>query len=210
MKKTLACVLLAAGCGVRFGGDKLLTPVAGKTLIAHAVELHGGLPYVLRVAVIREGDAILQEQIDRKSFRIAYNPAPERGISSSLRIGLDTVLRQAEIQGIQLDGVLFSVSDQPRLKRDTVQRMIDLFSEHSDHIIAPITADGRRGNPVIFPCTLFSELLMIEGDRGGGVVINKHPESVLPYAVDEGELFDIDTRADRDVVDSGLARQDCC
>jgi len=196
MSAMVACVLLAAGNGVRFGGNKLLAYVNGQTMIEIAATLHGALPYALRVAVTRTGDTELQRRIDTDRFRIAENPAPEAGISQSVRIGLSDVLQEAEVCGITLDGVLFSVSDQPQMSKQTVERMLVLFSEQPNRIVVPVTADGRRGNPVIFPAALFPELLSITGDRGGGTVIGAHPELLLPCAVDAEELIDIDTLQD--------------
>lgn len=196
MSAAVACVLLAAGNGVRFGGNKLLAQVNGRTLIETAADLHGALPYALRVAVTRAGDEELQRRIDRERFCIAENPAPEDGISLSVRIGLSTAMREAEVRGITLDGALFSVSDQPQMDGLTVARMLELFAQHPDRIIVPVASDGQRGNPAIFPSTLFSELLSITGDRGGGTVIKRYPERVLLYEVDATELLDIDTPQD--------------
>jgi CTP:molybdopterin cytidylyltransferase MocA len=44
-------ILLAAGAGTRFGGDKLLAPLHGKPLVLHAVD-------ALRAAVADLGHAL--------------------------------------------------------------------------------------------------------------------------------------------------------
>ena len=206
MQKNIACVLLAAGCGTRFGGNKLLEPVQGTSLIERAATLHAGIPYALRVLVLPPKDEALMRLVETKPFCLCFNPAPENGISGSVRLGLATALEEAKKRGISLDGVLFSVSDQPNLQAATVQRLLDAFSDAPDCIIAPVSAEGRRGNPAVFPATLFSELLRITGDRGGGTVIRAHPDLLLTCPAEALELFDVDTREDADAVETLLAR----
>ena len=122
----IAAILLAAGLGTRFGGDKLSAQIGGKPMIAHACELHASLPYALFVAVVRPGDAVVTETAGKTAL-LAYNPTPERGIASSVRIGLRTALDAAAARGIRLDGALFGVADQPYLSRDTVLRLVERF-----------------------------------------------------------------------------------
>ena len=49
---------------------------------------------------------------------------------------------------------------------------------------------------MIFPATLFSELLTVTGDRGGRQVIAAHPELLRTVAAAPEELKDIDTKED--------------
>ena len=62
-------------------------------------------------------------------------------------------------------------------------------------IFAP-EAEGRRGNPVLFPAALFEELLQVTGDRGGRQVIAAHPDLLRTVTVPAAELKDIDTKED--------------
>ena len=53
-----------------------------------------------------------------------------------------------------------------------------------------------RGNPAVFPARLFSELLALTGERGGGVVIRAHPDLLRLVEVRRAaELRDVDTPA---------------
>ena len=194
----IAAILLAAGLGTRFGGDKLSAQIGGKPMIAHACELHASLPYALFVAVVRPGDAVVTETAGRTAL-LAYNPTPERGIASSVRIGLRTALDAAAARGIRLDGALFGVADQPYLSRDTVLRLVERFETEPKRIVAPSAPDGKRGNPVIFPEGCFAELLAIEGDHGGGTVIRRHPELLRTVKVPEEDLRDVDVRPETEI-----------
>jgi len=52
-----------------------------------------------------------------------------------------------------------------------------------------------RGNPAVFPKSVFGELEALTGDVGGGAVIRRHPEMLtLEEAETKEELIDIDTR----------------
>lgn len=185
----VACLLLAAGTGSRFGGDKLLYPVDGQPMAAHAIQLHAGIPYALRIFVTQRRHAALAEQAAQAGFLVGYNDTPERGIASSIRVAMDLL----DGQLIQPDGLLFGVCDQPRLRRETVLLLLDRFREAPERIVAPVW-QGRRGNPVVFPARFREALAHLEGDTGGSAVIRAHPDALLLVPVSNGaELTDIDT-----------------
>ena len=114
-----------------------------------------------------------------------WNDHPERGISQSLRLGLDAQ-REA-------DGCCFMVCDQPMFKTETLRRMFRAFRESPDDIC--VCSDGsRRGNPVLFPKDLFSELMQLNGDSGGRQIMKKYPQRIREIIVERPEeLYDIDS-----------------
>ena len=186
----LACLLTAAGSGSRFGEDKLRLPVGGEPMGIHALNVLHQAPFDLRVLVTSEDKGYLMEAAWERGFAVVINPAPERGISSSVRLGTAHILETGAY-----DGILYAVADQPNMSTDTVKRLAEAFANESHYIWAPV-ADGRRGNPVIFPASLFVELLEVEGDRGGRQVIAVHPELLRTIDVSSTELKDIDTKED--------------
>lgn len=204
MRTNVACILLAAGLGTRFGGNKLLARVDGTPMIVRACRQHAAQPYALRVLVARPGDGELLAQALRFAFRPAYNPNPRRGIASSLCIGLNMALSAAEGEGLGLDGALFGVCDQPGLRGVTVARLLEAFDADPSRIVAPVSPEGRRGNPVIFPRASFPELLELRGDRGGGVVIERHPKLLLTVPAPAEELRDVDTAQDASSAETEL------
>lgn len=183
----ICCILLAAGTSSRFGGDKLLTPLDGVPMGAYAIRLHARFPYAKKVLVTVPSRGPLIEEARAAGFTVVMNPAPEEGISSSIRLGL-TALTDA------MDGVLFAVCDQPRLTEETVNTLWGAFDRDPSRIVAPAW-EGRRGNPVLFPAALLPELGALSGDTGGGAVIKKHPDLLVTVPVpDARELTDIDQR----------------
>ena len=91
---------------------------------------------------------------------------------------------------------MFMVGDQPFLNPSTINILIDTFQQDPHSIIVPVY-NGIRGNPVLFPVALKKDLLTLEGDRGGRVLIEKMPDRVNLVSIDE-EMpgTDIDTEED--------------
>lgn len=185
----IGCVILAAGNSSRFGANKLLAKFRGGPLIARAF---GAIPPKLAPQTVAVTQYEAVEALARESgFACVRNDAPELGISRSIRLGTEALLsRRAE-----LDGILYLVADQPLLTRETVLRLLEAFRARPDRIIVP-AAEGRQGNPCVFPKDLFPALLSLTGDRGGKQVIRANPERVRHVLVPSRELCDVDTLAE--------------
>ena len=83
------------------------------------------------------------------------------------------------------------MADQPNLGAKTVLRILNAFEENQTRIVRP-AANGRMGNPVLFPNDLFEPLCALTGDVGGSAVIRQHSERVLTVETTEEELKDVD------------------
>ena len=186
----LACLLTAAGTSSRFGTDKLQLPIDGLPMGVHAMDVLSRIPFALRVLVTSEDKGYLITSAAQRSFDVVINPDPARGMSSSVRLGTEHIVRLDAY-----DGILYAVADQPHLRAETVDRLVHAFEAEPDYIWAP-EADGKRGNPVLFPAALFAELLKVTGDRGGRQVILAHPLLLKTIRVQRTELEDIDTKED--------------
>ncbi len=192
----IGCVLLAAGLSRRFGRNKLAEPVNGETLIRHTVRIYASQGFDVSVLVTSGDNREVLEAAVGRFDSVPVNPHPEQGISSSIKIGIRSLFLTAAGRGKILDGILFGVCDQPGLTGDTIRKLTDAFSDHPNRIVAPVRADGKRGNPVIFPIGIVPELMELEGDTGGSAVIAKHPELLLTVETAAEELTDIDTPED--------------
>lgn len=196
----IAMIMLAAGNSRRFGANKLLYEVEGIPMYRHVLgqliqvkrqleeglnrTYTGNLPDIkCRIAVVTQYDSIAETAVEQ-GIQVLYNPHPEKGISSSLKIGLNA--------NLDADAVLFTVSDQPWLTCDTICKLIQTFLD-SGKEIACISCQGKMGNPCIFSKKYYEELLSLEGDKGGKRVIMKHLEDTCIYEVNDArELEDID------------------
>lgn len=184
--KRIGAVLLASGLGRRFGSNKLLTAVEGVPLYRRAMTALAGAG-LDRLAVCSPYREVL-EAGEELGFLPLYNPDGAEGISASIRLGVSRME--------DMDGVLFSVCDQPFLTTESIISLIKSFQESKDAICA-LSWAGQRGNPVLFPADLLGELAALTGDTGGGAVVKRHPQRLLLVeASSPRELADVDTRAD--------------
>ena len=178
----IGCVVMAAGNARRFGENKLAASLRGRSLILRALKTVPAECFD-SVVVVTQYPEIMRLA---KEFHFAaiYNQHPDWGISHTIKLGL-TELRDC-------DGVLFLVSDQPLLRRESVKELAELWARHPDKIAA-LGHGGVRGNPCLFPARFFPELLELREDRGGNAVIRHHEEDLILLEVDGAELYDVDT-----------------
>jgi molybdenum cofactor cytidylyltransferase len=181
-----AVAVLAAGRGVRFGGDipKPLLPFAGETLLTRALgaaRASGLAPVVCVVSDARVEAAVPGEVL------VARNETPELGIASSLQAAL-RVLRDPAWSA--LDAVVVGLADQPLVGAEAYRRLALAAAEGERLAVA--TYSGQRGNPVMIARTLWDEAMELAGDEGARVLVRRHGAREV-RCDDTGEPTDIDT-----------------
>jgi molybdenum cofactor cytidylyltransferase len=185
--KHITAILLAAGAGTRFGGDKLLHPLDdGVAIAAHAARnLLAVLPDV--VAVVRWGDFPLYDMLEQEGCRVTMFQGAARGMGASLAHGV------GEARGA--DGWIIALADMPRVQVQVI-RDIAAALEEGALIVTPVH-DGERGHPVGFSAQLREELLALDGDTGARAVLQRHAADVRAIECgDAGVLMDVDRRED--------------
>lgn len=192
MQGKYALVVLAAGRSLRFGQvdeNKLKAFVQGKPLYRHMLEKLQAFSGCGRVVVT--GYEEIAEEARMLGIHPVMNREPDLGIAHSLKLGILECLRINP----QVQGILFSVCDQPNLKVSTIQRMLNLAEVHPGRIVCA-GSHGRTGNPVLWDRRYFSELLELLGDVGGRQLMNQYKDRVLVVETDTEELKDIDRKTD--------------
>lgn len=191
----IACILTAAGNSIRFGCNKLEYPIDGKPMLEYPLELLSKLDFSQHVIVLQPLKTELHDLARKYGFHIVENDAPNDGLSRSVVLGVQAVLKRERPEGI-----LFCVGDQPNLCLNSVQKELDCFRNHSDRIVR-LASNGRVGNPIIYPEYAFDDLLDLHGDIGGSAIIDKFKERLyICNVADENELKDIDTKTEADYV----------
>lgn len=185
MTGKLGCVVMAAGNARRFGENKLAAELRGRSLIRRALEAvpAGEFDAVAVVSQYPEVLALAEEF----HFTPIENQHPDWGISHTISLGLEAL-------GEDCAAACFLVSDQPLLKRESVQALVELWRGNPEKIAA-LAHNGIRGNPCLFPARFFPELRELREDRGGNTVIRRHEEDLILLEVPQEELTDVDTPA---------------
>ena len=185
--KIIVAILLAAGAGTRFGGEKLLHPLEdGVAIAAHAARnLLAATPDV--IAVVRWGDFPLYDMLEQEGCQVTMFQGAARGMGASMAHGV------AQARGA--DGWVVALADMPRIRSDTVKSVITALQQGA--LIAAPVHKGERGHPVGFGAALRDELLALDGDQGARAVVERHRDSVqLIECDDPGVLFDVDRKSD--------------
>lgn len=194
---TVVGVLLAAGTSSRFGAtNKLLADVDGEPLVRRAARTLrdarlSNLVAVLGCDATAIRDALAQEKADSEEFRFVTNSDYERGLSTSVRAGVDAA---AEVGA---DAVVFLPGDMPEVDPETVDLLVDAHRAGLADAVAA-SYDGRRGNPVLFDEQYFPALRAVQGDVGGKPVLLDADRGAVVETDDRGVRTDIDTHDDLD------------
>ncbi len=183
----ICAILLAAGSGSRFGGDKLLHPLADGTPIG--VQAARSLLAVVAdvVAVVRPGDFPLADLLEQEGCHVTVCQHAARGMGASLAHGVAT--RRGA------GGWVIALADMPLIKSATIAAIAHELEAGRD-LVAP-TYEGRRGHPVGLGKRFGAQLLALDGDAGARDIIAAHQdELVLIECDDPGILLDVDRRED--------------
>lgn len=174
-------VMLAAGRSARFGDvDKLTVELMGMPLGLHAALALADIDFLARVAILSDSALPLADH----GYDVRINPAPERGLASSLRLGV------AAAQELGAAAILVALADMPRITSDHV-RAVMAASDSAHSVVA--SSDGTRAMPpALFAASHFRALANAEGDAGGRALIQGAVHVVAPA----GQLIDIDTPDD--------------
>jgi CTP:molybdopterin cytidylyltransferase MocA len=182
--------VLAAGRGVRFGGDrpKQLVPLAGRPLAAYAVDAavaSGLVPVVVVVSDAPVEEVLRAARRGPAAVSFVRNDAPERGISSSLQAALRALEPDPRV-----DGVVVGLADQPLVGAEAYRRVAHAYDEGARLAVA--VYDGGRGNPVLIAREHWPEALALSGDEGARVLLRRHGAREVPCD-GTGFAIDVDT-----------------
>lgn len=185
----LGCVLMASGLGARFGGNKLLEKVDGLPMATRAMRAMPADCFAARVLVTRWPD--VAALCGGEGFAAIPNPDRENDPAVTIRLGLAALPPG-------LDGCLFAVCDQPWLTAQSVRRLCAAFAACREKPAA-LSWQGQRGNPILFPASLFPALRTLPPGRTGRFCLAQ--SGLTPLLVEAGdarELADVDMREDLD------------
>jgi len=153
----ISAVVLATRRAQRIGEPEFFLPLNGKPALQWLLE--SALASVLgEIVCVFDDLKSARRQInlvDDKLFWLVNSA--ERGQSATVITGLWAIHPKS-------DGVMFLDGDQPFIRKDLIDALIEKFYESSALIVAP-SFDGKTRSPILFHRELFPELLKLTGDR---------------------------------------------
>jgi molybdenum cofactor cytidylyltransferase len=182
-----AAIILAAGQSRRMGRrNKLVAELNGESMVGR----------VAKAALASRADPVIvvtgheSEKVEGRlhglAVTFAHNPAYAEGLSTSLAAGIAAVPDDC-------DGAIVLLGDMPLVSAGMIDRMIEAARSGAPDSIALATFDGKRGNPVLWPRSLFSRLTSISGDVGARHVIGENSGRVIAVELGEAAGIDVDT-----------------
>lgn len=175
---TVAGLVLAAGAGRRMGTPKAALLVEGVPLLDRAVAVLRGAGCDPVVAVVRADTA-------PSDARMVVNPAPERGLRSSLRLGIDAVP--------EVEAVAVLLVDMPGVTVAAARAVLDAWRPGR---IAIAHFSDRSGHPIVMSGPMWAEALDMAGlDDGARAYLAANPQLIDDVLVN-GSGADLDTPED--------------
>ena len=190
----VGCVLMASGEAKRFGSNKLLADFRGQPMLCRALAA-ANTPLVAVRIVVTRSEAVA-ELCRAQGADVLCHSLPAR--SDTVRLGLSSLLAQQP----ELAGCIFMPCDQPLLRRESVEALVQGFfaQNKTERAICRLGYRAENdptpivGSPVLFGSAYFDALCHLPEGKGGSVILRHHPECVhnvyTPY---REELMDADT-----------------
>lgn len=142
----------------------------------------------------------ISEKISEKDIKITINSRFRKGMSTSLKKGLEKSKEDT-------NAFLFVLGDQPLIRTNVINEIIQNYKNTEYDIVAP-TFEKIRGHPVLFDASLKSELMKIKGDIGAKNILERKKEDIK--LIDFGTqsvILDVDTNEDLKKVRNLIKRE---
>lgn len=180
-------VVLAAGQSSRMGGsNKLLASFDGVALIRRVVSAATASRARSVTVVTGHMAERVEAALDGLDVGFARNPDFASGLASSLKTGIAALPKGSA-------GAMIVLGDMPLVTAAALDRLIEAFAGHDGRPVIRATHDGERGNPVILPASLFSQVALLAGDTGARHVIETSRAEIVDVEIGEGAGLDVDT-----------------
>ena len=172
--KEIAVIVLAADGRLINGAPVQLIPHDGRPLlqhiIAHVVEWGAAANSVVLGA---HAERILDE-VDLDAVDAIINPEWREGTASSLRVGLDALLRSHP----QSEAALLVPGDVADLDIDLVIEMVDRYRVDRPQAVVP-KYRYEWGPPVLVDSSVWARLMSLEGEADALELLKAHPSWVV-------------------------------
>lgn len=188
--KNIAVLVLAAGKSSRMKAIKQLVKINGKTLLDITLEKAKSVFPNDVFCVLGANSDKIKNEITTKNITFINNAGFKRGLSSSIVTGIEFLKKN----NFNYNVIFILLADQPSIEIEYLKSMVRLYKENPSKIVAS-NYKTKYGVPAIFPEKFFSELLLIEEDKGAKELMNNKNNDVICSEF-KTNLIDIDTEED--------------
>lgn len=199
-------MILAAGAGTRLGGvaKALLVGKDGRTFLSRILDTAreagiGGAVVVIGPPFAAE----VGSEAERLGAAVVVNPAPERGMASSVACGFqalaDVVSHAAgpAASFVDVNAAWLWPVDHPDVKPSTLRSLVSALAHHD---AAKPVYEGRGGHPPLVARSLFAPLAACADREGGARAVLAAADTVTVSVDDPGCVRDVDTARDLEAV----------
>jgi molybdenum cofactor cytidylyltransferase len=175
------------------GRDKALLPWPSsapvETFLSAAIRLF--FPYVdVVLVVVGQNEAALTPVAYANGASLVVNPDPARGRFSSLRAGLQEVLKRGA------DAAMVTLVDRPPVRLETIETLLSAFEEavaKRKWAVIP-EYQGKHGHPILIGREMLERFLRAPETSTAGEVEREHQSEIEYVSVDDPLVaLDVDT-----------------
>ncbi len=166
------------------GSPKALLEHQGKPFLEHLLDITKHPQIGVRRVVLGAHAEPIARALHLPADEIVINADWEQGQLSSLKLAIRSLPEGT-------DGLLLCLIDHPLISVALVNDLIEAFYAAKKVIVLPIY-EGKRGHPVVFAASLYSELLAAPLDKGARAVVWAHRADVHEvYTNEEGCILNL-------------------
>ena len=183
-------IVLAAGLSKRFGRNKLLEKIDDSTIIERVVKSAVASKADEIIVILGHEAQMIKNALKDVKCRFIYNENYEIGQSSSVKVGVNSVMDHAE-------AILVLPGDVALISPEAINMVIEEYIK-SRHLIVVASHRGKLGHPILFDRSLFSQIMSInEETMGLKSVVNANRGLIRKVETGSDEiLIDFDTEKD--------------
>jgi molybdenum cofactor cytidylyltransferase len=163
------------------GSPKALLAYQGRPFLEHLLEVTRHPKIRVRRIVLGAHAEPIAKNIALAADEIVINADWEKGQLSSIQAAIRSLQHLPQ----RTDGLLLCLIDHPLISGALVNYLIEQFyAAACTKIVLPVY-EGRRGHPLIFPASLYEELLHAPEDKGARAVVWAHAGEVVEVPTEE-------------------------
>ena len=160
-RELIGTIVLAAGASRRMGRDKLSLDVGGEPLLRRVTGRVLAAKLGPVTVVLPPGDEERRAAVADLGVVTISNPAPERGLTSSIRCGLAGLEKRNQVAAVVL-----TLADMPHVGTEMLRAVAAAWREDRPPLVLS-DYGGIEAPPVLFGRKLFAELQELPDDDGG-------------------------------------------